>query len=174
MTRVSPLVEAYDRCSRVTLHGKTLDKHEAVHSSRLALTCTARLGGRNEYLTSNQQRIDLNLSFFCCIHFGRSSKNAVHSVAEIFRVFASLYARVCNYKDFEWFLYYISNPAPLRRWQIQFSLPQRTVCIYANFLCEMSCQYSSRHSTVVYALLSREYPPQSTPSSSSSSCHISS
>lgn len=51
------------------------------------------------------------------------------------RVFACLNACVCNYKDFEWFLYYISNPTPLRGWQLQFSVPQRTVCVCANISC---------------------------------------
>lgn len=97
------------------------------NSSQLVFKCTAQ----NEYLTSQISR-ELTWIFFFHINFSRFFRLYGYSRRS---VCVSLHACVCNYKDFEWFLYYISNPTPLRGWQLQFSAPQRTVCVRANISC---------------------------------------
>lgn len=99
------------------------------NSSQLVFKCTAQ----NEYLTSQISR-ELTWIFFFHINFSRFFRLYGYSRRSVCAC-VSLHACVCNYKDFEWFLYYISNPTPLRGWQLQFSAPQRTVCVRANISC---------------------------------------
>lgn len=113
--------------------------------SPLALTHTACFR-RTEWIfdLTNQQRIDLNLFLSALIWphvlaFWRSKpvvakrkhlqKRSSLYVCMSPRLYACLNARVCNYQDFEWFLYYISNPSPLRGWQIQFTATEDSLCL---------------------------------------------
>lgn len=114
-------------CTIVTTHRSNLKRHIIALCDTLNLfICSG-----NPRLVKRKTRVHLQWKLCRCPRV---------------RVSASLNTHVCNYKDFDRFLYYISNPAPLRWWQIQFTATEDSL-----WLCQfpvwnvLSDQQQARH-----------------------------
>lgn len=109
---------------------------------------------------SDQQGTDW---VFLHCNFSRTYSTSTLTANIVIFVFVCFSVCVCVYKckDFEWFLRHIFSSTPLRDWQTQSALPQRTVYVYVDALWEMSCQNSGRGVSIsLYALLSWEIIPK--------------
>lgn len=120
------------------------------NSSQLVFKCTAQ----NEYLTSQISR-ELTWIFFFHINFSRFFWLYGYSRRSVCAC-VSLHACVCNYKDFEWFLYYFQSYSIERMAAPILSTTEDSLRPCQHFLYDMSCHYSSRHSTTLYVVLSRK------------------